>query len=281
MLAQSTTSSPSQAEIYEPPVRTSGPSLGLRSRAPVERWLAPVVVGLLALGLWQALTGVVSAFLLPSPVAVLQSFWQSITNGLLIDAAKATLTESLVGFGLGLVVAIPLGYGIAHSRLVASALEPYLAMSQALPAVAIAPLLVLWFGFGLFPIALLCALIVFFPIAIGTILGLRTLDREVLDAASVDGATRWTKFWYIERPLAMPSLMAGVRAGLTYSITGAVVGEFVVSVQGLGGLLLIARQGDLDSPLVFATLLALAILAALMYGAGQFIEHVFTYREVR
>lgn len=280
MLAHST-STPPQAEIAPPALIRAGPAPGMRHRSPVERWLAPVIVGLLALGIWQALSGVVSAFLLPAPAAVLQSFWQSITNGLLIDATKATLEESLVGFFLGLFCAIPLGYGIAHSRLIASALEPYLAMSQALPAVAIAPLLVLWFGFGLLPIALLCALIVFFPIAIATILGLRTLDPDVLDAASVDGATRWTKFWYIERPLAMPSLMAGIRTGLTYSITGAVVGEFVVSVQGLGGLLLIARQGDLDSPLVFATLLALALLAALMYGAGQLIEHFFSYREVR
>jgi NitT/TauT family transport system permease protein len=245
------------------------------------RWLAALVPGIVVIALWQILTQaqVVAAFLLPAPGVVLRSFWQGFADGLLRDATLSTIGESLLGFVLGAAIALPLGYLVARSRMMAWLIEPYIAMSQALPAVALAPLLVLWLGYGLLPIVLLCALIVFFPITIATILGLRTIDRDVLAAASVDGANWWTKLWYIEAPLALPSILSGVRAGLTYSITGAVVGEFVISAQGLGGLLMIAR-GNFDTPLVFATLLALGLLAAIMYGIGRLIERCISYIEI-
>ncbi|HEX6818158.1 MAG TPA: ABC transporter permease subunit, partial [Ktedonobacterales bacterium] len=187
-------------------------------------------------------------------------------------------TESALGFALGTLVALPLGYGIARSRLVARALQPYLAASQAIPAVALAPLLVLWLGYGVPPVAALCALIVFFPTVVNTIFGLRTLDRDVLDAARVEGAGRLALLRYIELPLALPSILAGIRTSLTLSITGAVVGEFVVGGQGLGGLLNIAGAA-FDSPLVFATLLALALLAAGLYGLARLAERRFSYLE--
>ena len=255
-----------------------------RSRALVRSllyWLASLALGVVVLGVWQLLAQlhIAPAFVLPAPFDVVQAFRAAFADGTLINATGSTLTESGLGFLLGIAVALPLGYVIAHSRVMARLLEPYLAMSQALPAVALAPLLVLWLGYGLLPIVMLCALIVFFPVTIGTILGLTTVDREVLDAASVDGATGWSKLWFIETPLALPSILAGIRAGLTYSITGAVVGEFVVSAQGLGGLLMIAR-GNFDTPLVFAALIALAVLAALMYGLGKLIELLTRYLEL-
>jgi NitT/TauT family transport system permease protein len=247
-----------------------------RSRALMRSlvyWLASLALGVVVLGIWQLLAAlrIAPAFVLPAPLAVAQAFRSAFADGTLISATASTLAESGLGFLLGIAVALPLGYVIAHSRVMARLLEPYLAMSQALPAVALAPLLVLWLGYGLLPIVTLCALIVFFPVTIGTILGLTTVDRDVLDAAAVDGATGWSRLWFIETPLALPSILTGIRAGLTYSITGAVVGEFVVSAQGLGGLLMIAR-GNFDTPLVFATLIALAVLAALMYGLGRLIE---------
>ena len=126
----------------------------------------------------------------------------------------------------------------------------------------------------------LCALIVFFPMAITTTLGLRLLDRDVLDAARVDGASGWRMLWHIELPLALPSVLAGLRTSLTLSITGAVVGEFVVGANGLGQLLLIDRS-DFDSAGVFATLLALALLAATLYGVARLAERLFSYVEAR
>jgi len=209
---------------------------------------------------------------------VLAAFQRSVASGLLLSYAGWTLAESLAGFVLGALIALPLGYAIARSRSLARLLEPYLAASQALPAVALAPLLVLWLPYGLAPVVVLCALIVFFPAVVSTVLGLRTLDRDVLDAARVEGANRWQLLWYMEAPLALPAILAGLRTSLTLSITGAVVGEFVIGVQGLGGLLEIARS-NFDTPLVFATLLMLALLAMALYGLARFAEHQLSYIE--
>ncbi len=243
-------------------------------------FLPALALGAAAIAIWQivAASGAVSAFLLPAPLDVLRSFWQSLTDGLLWGYTVTTLIESLAGFALGVLVALPLGYAIARNATLARMLEPYIAASQALPAVALAPLLVLWLGYGVPPVAVLCALIVFFPTAITTALGLRLLDRDVVDAARVEGAGRWALLWRIEAPLALPSVLAGLRASLTYAITGAVVGEFVVGDQGLGGLLNVAR-GNFDTPLVFATLLMLALLAAAMYGIARLAERRFSYLE--
>ncbi|HEX9038434.1 MAG TPA: ABC transporter permease subunit [Ktedonobacterales bacterium] len=237
--------------------------------------LAPAVAGLALLAVWQftvKVTGV-SAFLVPGPEAVLQSFVAAVTNGMIPHYAVVTIEESLTGFITGALIALPLGYAVARNRALAAALEPYLAASQAVPAVALAPLLVLLLGYGVTPVTALCALIVFFPAAVNTTLGFRTLDHEVLDAARLDGAGWWAMLWDIEAPLALPSILAGLRASLTLSVTGAVVGEFVIGDQGLGGLLTIAR-GNFDAPLVFATLLALAILAVTLYGVARLVERL-------
>jgi putative riboflavin transport system permease protein len=271
-----------------PPEASNAPAQATRrlTLGDALRWLANLVpaiaLGLLALAVWQAATasGSINAYLLPLPADVLRTFWRSLTNGLLISYTLATLEESLVGFVLGACVAVPLGYGIARSRILSRALEPYLAASQAIPAVALAPLLMLWLPYGLPPIALLCALIVFFPAVVTTALSLRLLDREVLDAARTDGAGWWALLRHIELPLALPGILAGLRTSITLSITGAVVGEFVVSDRGLGGLLNIAR-GNIDSALVFATLLMLALLATTLYLLARFVEWRVSYLEER
>jgi NitT/TauT family transport system permease protein len=246
-------------------------------------------LGALILLAWQLVTttGAILPYFLPSPLQVAQAFLFGLGSlsaafpwyapGLLPQSATMTLIESALGFTLGTLVALPLGYGIARSRLVARALQPYVAASQAIPAVALAPLLAIWLGFGVPPVVALCALIVFFPTVVNTILGLRTLDRDVLDAARVDGAERFALLRAIEWPLALPSILAGIRTSLTFSITGAVVGEFVVGGQGLGGLILYAS--GFDKPLVFATLITLALLAAALYGLGRLAERRFSYLE--
>jgi NitT/TauT family transport system permease protein len=247
-------------------------------------WLAPLALGIALLTLWEGLAHVahLNALILPSPEAVAAALRAGLTSGLLLTAAGTTLGESLAGFALGAAVALPAGYAVARSRWFAWALQPYLAASQALPAVAVAPLLVVWLGFGLLPIAVLGALIVFFPAAIATTLGLRALDRDVLDAARVDGAGRWTLLRHIELPLALPAILAGLRTSLTLSITGAVVGEFVLgtSSPGLGSLLTISLS-QLNTPLIFAILLVLAALAAALYGGARLIERRLSYLEAQ
>jgi len=242
--------------------------------------LSPVLVGAAALLLWQVIaqSGDVTTYLLPMPAQVARSFVSALQSGLFFRYGATTLTESLAGFAVGAAIALPLGYAIARSRTLAAALEPYLAASQAVPAVALAPLLILWLPIGLAPIVALCALIVFFPAAINTTLGFRTLDHEVVDAARLDGAGTWSLLRHIEAPLALPTILAGLRTSLTLSITGAVVGEFVTSDQGMGGLLTIAR-GNFDVPLAFATLIALALMATALYGIARLIEWFLVYLE--
>ncbi|MEV0633496.1 riboflavin ABC transporter permease RibX [Streptomyces sp. NPDC050619] len=181
------------------------------------------------------------------------------------------MAESTAGSALGLAVALPLAYLIARNRVAAAALQPYVAASQAVPAVALAPLLALWFGYGLLPIAVLCALLVFFPILVSAVVGLRQIDSDVMNAARVDGVGRVQMLRYIEWPLALPSTLAGIRAGLTLSITGAVVGEFVVGGDGLGQLLTVQRS-EADTVGMFVTLLVLVLLAACLYGLMLLLE---------
>lgn len=260
-----------------PRVRRRGRSNALRGAVTA---LSPALVGAAALLIWQLIAqgGAISTYLLPTPTQVAGSFISALRNGLFVRYGATTLVESLVGFALGAVIALPIGYAVARSRTLAAALEPYLAASQAMPAVALAPLLALWLGYGLPPVAALCALIVFFPAAVNTTLGFRTLDQEVVDAARLDGAGAWSLLRYIEAPMALPVTLAGLRASLTLSITGAVVGEFVLGDQGLGGLLTIAR-GNFDAPLEFATLIALALMATALYGAARLIEWFLVYME--
>src|SRR5690625_3970057 len=201
--------------------------------------LTPVVLGAVVLLVWEAVSraGLVSPFFLPAPTAVAARLWAGLTTGELLGYTWVTLVEALLGSALGAAVAFPLGYLIARNRWAAAGLQPYVAASQALPAVALAPLLVIWVGYGLLPIVLLCALLVFFPILLATVLGMRTLDPEVVDAARLDGAHGWTMLRHIEVPMALPSLLTGLRNGFTLSVTGAVVGEFVMGGQGLGMVL--------------------------------------------
>jgi NitT/TauT family transport system permease protein len=254
----------------------------LRAAAPA------LLLGVAILALWQLVTAsrAISAYFLPAPGDVLRAWLREVglsgssshTTPQLLRSGLTTLIEALAGFLLGTAIAIPLGYGIARSQVLARALQPYLAAMQALPALALAPLLTLWLGYDSPPVIALCALIVFFPMVVNTALGLRTLDRDLLDAARVAGADRWTLFRFIEFPLALPSILAGLRVGLTLSITGAVVGEFVAGAQGLGELLIIASSQS-DRPLEFATLLTLALLAASLYGLARLAERRFSYME--
>ncbi len=237
--------------------------------------LTPVVLGAVVLLVWEAVSraGLVSPFFLPAPTAVAARLWAGLTTGELLGYTWVTLVEALLGSALGAAVAFPLGYLIARNRWAAAGLQPYVAASQALPAVALAPLLVIWVGYGLLPIVLLCALLVFFPILLATILGLRTLDAEVVDAARLDGAHGWTMLRHIEVPMAMPSLLTGLRNGFTLSVTGAVVGEFVMGGRGLG-MVLSVQANSADTTGLFATLVVLAVLAVGMYTLLRVVERV-------
>jgi len=232
--------------------------------------VAPPLVVAIILGIgWYMSTAygyVNTSLILPKPGDVFASLVDGLNSGLFLGSALVTIQESVSGFLLALVVALPLGYALAKSRWIAAAVQPYLAAGQAIPAIVIAPLLMFWLGTGLVPIMIVCMLVVFFPMVVTTVLGVQTIDKMLTDAARVEGATGWSLLAFIEFPLALPAILAGIRTSLTLSITGALVGEFVGGGdQGLGALVQIARE-QFNLPLLFATLLILAVLAALYYG---------------
>lgn len=230
----------------------------------------PLLLGGITLLAWSAAASSLGPGILPGPAAVAARFVLEAQNGL-VGAAAVTFGVSALGSLLGLAVALPLGYLIAHFPALAAAVNPYLAASQAIPAVALAPLLVVWFGYGAMPTALLCALMVFFPIVINTTLGFSHLDADILGAARVDGAGRWGLLAWIEFPLALPAILAGVRNGFVLSVTGAVVGEFVMGGNGVGQLLAIYRDRA-DTEGMIAVLAALIAGAVLLFSAVRTIE---------
>ncbi len=268
---------PLEVHTYAPGGTEMPPSENERARTSLlnvtRRVLSvapPIVLALLLLVSWYVGTayGRVSSLIIPAPGDVLASLFYGLSSGLFLSNALVTIQESLLGFLLALVVSLPLGYGLAKSRLLAAAVQPYLAAGQAIPAIVIAPLLSIWLGYGLVPIMIVCMLVVFFPMVITTVLGVQTIDRDLIDAARVEGASGWALLASIEFPLALPAILAGIRTGLTLSITGALVGEFVSGGdQGLGALVLVAKD-QLDTPFLFATLIILAILAALYYSTS-------------
>ncbi|HLS49148.1 MAG TPA: ABC transporter permease subunit, partial [Actinomycetaceae bacterium] len=190
--------------------------LAQQRRLSRMRAMSPVILGAIVLGGWQLIAHlqIVSPVFLPAPTAVAVRLWHGIVDGNLLGYTWVTLTEAVLGSLLGAAVALPLGYAVARNRWAAAALQPFIAGSQALPAVALAPLLVIWVGYGLLPIVLLCSLLVFFPILLATVLGLRTLDPDVMDAARLDGATGWWLIRHVEIPMAAPSLLTGIRNGV-------------------------------------------------------------------
>jgi NitT/TauT family transport system permease protein len=238
--------------------------------------LPPVVLALVLLIGWYMSTaaGAVNALFLPTPVNVLASLADGLQSGLYLSGILVTVQESALGFLLAVIIALPLGYGLVKSRLLATAMHPYLAAGQAIPVIVIAPLLVIWLGSGTVSNVIVCMLVVFFPMVVNTMLGVQTIDKTLTDAARVEGASGWSMLANIEFPLALPALIAGVRTGFTLSITGALVGEFVQGGdQGLGSLLLIAKN-QYNTPFMFATLIILAGLAALYYGSTWLLAKV-------
>ncbi|HDD24409.1 MAG TPA: ABC transporter permease [Chloroflexi bacterium] len=242
-----------------------------RQKVRKPKWMGQGASVGLSMGLflliWQGVIwlGEYPTFILPSPSAVCERWGDLIANGALWLHTAVTLREVLLGLGLGALTAIVLGYLLVHSPPAERLLTPYIVASQSVPTVAVAPLLVIWFGTGTFSKVLVCALIVFFPILMNTMVGVRSVSRDLRDLMRTLEANRWQMLWLLEVPASLPVLLSGLKMGATLSVIGAVVGEFVASDRGLGYLL---KQGQqlYDTPLVFVGIGTLVILAQSLYG---------------
>jgi len=244
-----------------------------RSVQPWKQVLFLLVSLFIGLVVWHLLATLLDlpAFILPGPGLVWQRFRQSLAEGQLIPHFLATLLEVVAGLSIGGLTASILGYLLAKSSTFEKMISPYLVASQSIPIVAIAPLLVIWFGPGIFSKILICSLTVFFPILINTVVGLREVPQDLRDLMRSLQASRMQTFRKLEIPAAMPIFLGGLRVGATLSVIGAVVGELVGADRGLGFLINVGR-GQYDTALVFVAVITLAAMAMSLYGIVLLIE---------
>jgi NitT/TauT family transport system permease protein len=204
-------------------------------------------------------------FILPAPGAVLQRLVTAWGAGTIQPHLAATLLEVALGFAVGAGLALVVGYALARSAVIERVASPYLVALQATPILALAPLMALWFGPGLLGKVVICALIVFFPVAIATMVGIRSVDARLLELGRSLRATPRQVLTTLEIPAALPNIFGGLRVGVTLAVVGAIVGEWAGADKGLGVLINLARGSLFDIPLMFATLLTIAVVGIVLY----------------
>jgi len=230
-------------------------------------------VFLLLFVLWEVgvrLFGV-KEYLLPPPSKVWTEFLKRYDT--VMASAWVTTQEILAGYALAAVVSVPLALWIAYSRFMETAVYPAIVFLQIVPKIAIAPLFIIWFGFGFTPKLLLVFLLSFFPIVVASIVGFKSVDPDIMDFARTTGAGGWRLFAKIRLPQALPHIFTGLKVGAALSATAAVVAEFVASDKGLGYLLL-QYNGQLETPMVFAIVVLLSLIGLAVYYAVELLERL-------
>lgn len=279
------TVSEGQESVRHPPsTPASAPSRISRVGRVALRWVKinGIVAGvyLVAVALWELASRIfaIPVYLLPSPLAILDSMLAN--SGRLLYNTQVTLGEVGLGFLLAAAVSIPTGVLLVYSALLERIISPLLVAFQATPKVAFAPILVVWFGFGLTPKIILALITAAFPIVINTIIGMNQVPREMLHLMRSLGASAWQIFMKVRMPVAAPYIFGGFRIGITLAVVGAVVGEFIASNSGLGFLLLVANN-NLDTPMLFAVVVVLAVMSTLLFFAIEALEAVLLPRPLR
>jgi NitT/TauT family transport system permease protein len=233
----------------------------------------PILLVAALLVLWEVAVRAfhIPPYLVPAPRAVVvQLFaqWSELWRQSLI-----TTYATVGGFALSIAFGVPMAVAIAYSRLMESMLYPILVFSQSVPKIAIAPLFVVWFGFGIIPKVIAAFLLGFFPVVVSTVMGLKSVEPEMVDLAQSMKASRLQIFLKIRLPNALPSIFSGLKVSVTLAVVGAVVGEFVGSNSGIGYVLQIAN-GNFDLPLMFAALFLLSMIGVLLFVAVDLVERL-------
>ncbi|HAH97506.1 MAG TPA: ABC transporter permease [Firmicutes bacterium] len=240
-------------------------------------WPATIVIFLALIGLWWLLSNFYPPYILPSPGSVIARLIAEVAKGPLLEHLAVTAGESLLGLLLGASLALPFGYLLARSDWLEKAVSPYLVAAQAIPTVALAPLIIIWFGFGLISKVLVASMVAFFPICMNMIAGMRRVGRNQYDLMRIFGASTWQIFAKLELPTALPVLLTGLRMGMAFSVIGAVVGEFASSDRGLGYLVNVSA-GMMDTALMFVALITLAILGISFHLLFRLVEYLLRGR---
>lgn len=225
------------------------------------------------LAIWELATRQfgLSSLVLPAPSAVAESLWSGLRSGYFWPHLWASLKALLLGLLIGSAVGLVSGMALAEFPLMERVLKPYVVVSQVVPKLALAPLFVLWFGFGLLPVVLITALICFFPLLENTLMGLRQVDAQRLQLFQMLGASRLQTLLRLKLPTGLPAIFAGLRVAVVLALVGVVVAEFMGASQGLGAVV-IAAQGMMDTTLMFAALVLIAMLGLMLYQAFLLLE---------
>jgi len=249
-----------------------------RSRARISAVIYPVMTVVGTLVAWEFATRAfgIPAYLLPAPSQIAVSLAEN--AALILKHGWVTTIEIVLGFLLSIVVGIPLALAIFMWPAFSRSVLPLLVSSQAMPKVAVAPLFLVWFGFGLLPKVLIAFLIAFFPIVIGTAVGLASIEQEKIHLARSMGLGAAATFFKIRLPSALPSVFGGLKISITLAVVGAVVGEFVGGDAGLGYLLMVAN-GNIDTPLLFAGLVALTVQGVVLFFLVELVERLAIPRQ--
>jgi NitT/TauT family transport system permease protein len=254
------------------------PVLFARSRPQVL--LIPLVF-VVFVGAWEWVVRAwsIPAFLVPAPSMVASALSRGVRSGLYLSNFWATLYEALMGFAIAAVSGIMLGAVIAQFRVVERTFYPYLVALQTLPKIAIAPLVIVWFGFGISSKVIIAATVAFFPVLVNVIVGLKTIDPAKLDLMRSLRASRWQTFRLVTFPNALPFVFAGLDIAIVFSVLGAIVGEFVGAQQGLGNLILQFNVA-LDIAGVFAVLILLSVMGVALHLIMQAVQkHIIFWAE--
>ncbi len=246
----------------------------MRTLRTMPTWVTTIISFILLLIAWQMLVflGGYDSFILPEPAAVGKKFLIVLQDGRLLKHSLITIAEVIPGLLLGFFIALPLGYLLAKSPLAERLISPYLIASQAIPMIAIAPLLTIWISSTYWSRVMVAVLVVFFPMLIAIIAGLRSVPAELYEVMASLKATPLQVFRTLEFPASLPIVLSGLKVGATLSVIGALVGEFVQpKSEGLGYLLVTARY-QFKTDLVFVILFTLAIIALSLYGLVALIE---------
>ena len=221
-----------------------------------------------------------SSLVLPTPLEVGIALVEGLRGPLWVHI-WVTLQEIVLGFLLGSLLGVGLGTLIAHSELARRVLNPYLVASQAMPKLALAPIFVIWFGFGIAPKVVVAALICFFPLLENTITGLNATEETKLELFRMLTASKWQTFYKLRVPNALPIIFAGLRVAIVLAVVGAIVGEYVGANRGLGALI-IATQGSFDTPVMFSVFVVLTAVGTLLYKGMEVLERtLFGWRYLK
>ncbi|WP_213454365.1 ABC transporter permease [Rhizomonospora bruguierae] len=269
-------------------IETLAPSSALpqtRRGAPGQRaprrytYLPPVAAVLGVLLLWEAVVRIadIREIVLPTPTRILK---EAIANApLYLEASWVTFVESVVGFLLACVLGLALGTAIALSRVFSTTIYPILVASQVTPKVAIAPLVIIWFGFGASSKIALTTLIAFFPVVLDTVVGLNRTTRDGLNLFRILGASSRQTFWKLQIPGALPMIFSGIKVASTLAVIGAVIGEFAGSSSGLGYLLMV-QSGQIQTAAAFANIFYLTVMGMVLFGAVVLVERLVVPRHM-